>query len=77
MPLAVSAELRELPLRQAGVVSRQQALSLGLDPAAVNNQLKSKRWQQVQRGVYGPSPALPAGMPGSGQRYSGREAERP
>ena len=64
MPLAVSAELRELLLRQSGVLSRQQALSLGLEPAAVDNQLRSKRWQQVQRGVY----AAFTGAPGRDAR---------
>jgi very-short-patch-repair endonuclease len=47
-PPALAQILRD----QSGVVTRQQALSAGLAPTAVDNKLRSKRWQQLQRGVY-------------------------
>ena len=52
MPVDIPPELRQLLARQSGVITRQQALSAGLALTAVDNQLRSQRWQQLQRGVY-------------------------
>ncbi|HUB39056.1 MAG TPA: type IV toxin-antitoxin system AbiEi family antitoxin domain-containing protein [Streptosporangiaceae bacterium] len=52
MPVDVPPGLRELLVRQSGVITRRQALGAGLAATAVDNQLKSRRWQQLQRGVY-------------------------
>ena len=38
--------------RQSGIVSGAQAVRIGLAPAAIDNQLRSGRWQRLQRGVY-------------------------
>ncbi|HUC23072.1 MAG TPA: type IV toxin-antitoxin system AbiEi family antitoxin domain-containing protein [Streptosporangiaceae bacterium] len=38
--------------RQSGIVSRAQAVRAGLAPAAIDNQLRSGRWQRLQHGVY-------------------------
>lgn len=59
MPLALPAELRDLLTLQSGVLSRQQALSGGMAAAAIDNQLRLKRWQQLQRGVYVPFTGTP------------------
>lgn len=37
---------------QHGVISRQQAVIAGLDPATIDGWLRSGRWQQLHRGVY-------------------------
>ena len=52
MPIDIPPELRELLKQQSGVLSRQQALGAGLQARMVENQLRSNRWQQLQRGVY-------------------------
>lgn len=52
MTLATSPEFGEILRRQSGVVTRQQALGAGLASTALDNQLRSRRWQQLQRGVY-------------------------
>jgi very-short-patch-repair endonuclease len=52
MTLVTSPEFGEILRRQSGVVTRQQALGAGLASTAVANQLRSRRWQQLQRGVY-------------------------
>jgi very-short-patch-repair endonuclease len=52
MTLATSPTFAEILRIQAGVISRQQALCAGIASTAVDNQLRSKRWQQLQRGVY-------------------------
>ena len=38
--------------RQAGVISRDQALAEGLSPAAISRLLSTGRWEQLHRGVY-------------------------
>jgi predicted transcriptional regulator of viral defense system len=43
---------RELLSLQHGVISRVQALELGLGPRTVSSRLRSGRWQQLYRGVY-------------------------
>jgi len=60
MPIDIPPELRDLLGRQSGVLSRRQALSAGLVAAAVDNQLRSNRWQQLQRGVYATFTGKPA-----------------
>lgn len=52
MQEAASDELRELLSRQAGVLSRSQAVAAGLATTVVDNRLRIGRWQQLQRGVY-------------------------
>ena len=52
VPIDIPPELRDLLDRQSGVLSRQQALSAGLQARMVENQLRTRRWQQLQRGVY-------------------------
>ena len=52
MPVDMPQGLRELLVRQCGVITRRQALGAGLPATAVDNQLRSRRWQQLQRGVY-------------------------
>lgn len=52
MRLELSGSLQQLLDRQSGVVSRAQAVRIGLAPAAIDNQLRSGRWQRLQHGVY-------------------------
>jgi very-short-patch-repair endonuclease len=52
MPVDIPPGLRELLVRQSDVITRRQALDAGLPATAVDNQLRSQRWQQLQRGVY-------------------------
>lgn len=47
-----STELRDLARAQAGVVSRDQAMRLGLTPDVVRAAVKARRWQRIHRGVY-------------------------
>lgn len=42
----------ELAQTQASVISRRQALDKGMSPDAIDWQLRSGRWQVLQRGVY-------------------------
>jgi predicted transcriptional regulator of viral defense system/very-short-patch-repair endonuclease len=51
--------LRELAALQAGVVSREQALSAGLTRSALDWQLSRGRWQQLHLGVYALFPTQP------------------
>lgn len=44
--------LGELLERQAGVLSRQQAVAAGLAPTNIDNRLRSGRWQRLRQGVY-------------------------
>ena len=44
--------LDNLLARQAGVISRGQALAAGLSGAAVDHRVKSRRWQPLYPGVY-------------------------
>lgn len=52
MRLELSGGLQQLLDRPSGVVSRAQAARIGLAPAAVDNHLRSGRWQRLQHGVY-------------------------
>jgi very-short-patch-repair endonuclease len=60
MPIDIPPELHELLIRQSGVITRQQALGAGLPATAVDNQLRSRRWQQLQRGVHACFSGIPA-----------------
>lgn len=42
----------ELAQNQAGVISRRQALDEGMSPHSIDWQVRSGRWQVLQRGVY-------------------------
>ena len=48
----VPPKLRALARNQAGVVSRQQALSSGLTRGMIDTKVRFARWRQVHRGVY-------------------------
>ena len=52
MRLELSGGFQQLLDRQSGIVSRAQAVRIGLAPAAIDNQLRSGRWQRLQHGVY-------------------------
>ncbi|WP_228460941.1 type IV toxin-antitoxin system AbiEi family antitoxin domain-containing protein [Gordonia crocea] len=53
-------DLDEFLIRHDGVISRQQALGLGMSSAAISRRVDSGRWRGVTRGVY-----LAAGHPRS------------
>jgi hypothetical protein len=44
--------LELLLARQAGVISREQALRAGLDVAAVDRMVRTRRWQPLHPRVY-------------------------
>jgi very-short-patch-repair endonuclease len=46
------AKLQAITRNQAGVVSRQQALSSGLTPGMIDTKLRAGWWRQVHAGVY-------------------------
>ena len=46
------AGLRSMVVSRAGIVSRQQALDGGMSRSAIQARVRSRRWQQVYRGVY-------------------------
>jgi very-short-patch-repair endonuclease len=50
--LADSAELRALLERQRGVLSRQQAVRLGVPATLIDSQVRCGRWVRLQQGVY-------------------------
>jgi hypothetical protein len=52
MTLPLSDAIQTLLERQSGVISRRQASTAGLTAAAIDNQLRSGRWQRMQQGVY-------------------------
>jgi very-short-patch-repair endonuclease len=60
VPLDLPRDCDALVTRQCGVITRRQAISLGIDGAAIDNQLRIARWQRLYRGVYaaftGPPP---------------------
>jgi predicted transcriptional regulator of viral defense system/very-short-patch-repair endonuclease len=45
-------ELAELAEAQRGMVARQQALAVGLSPAAIRARLNRGRWQRIHPGIY-------------------------
>jgi hypothetical protein len=51
-PVNDSCEYDDLLARQRGVLSRQQALALGLTDGAVAARLGAGQWQRLHRGVY-------------------------
>ena len=52
MPRELPEECRELLALQHGVLSRAQALDLGIGPATVSSRLRQGHWQRLHRGVY-------------------------
>ena len=52
MPRELPEEGRELLALQHGVLSRAQALDLGLGPRTVNSRLRQGHWQRLHQGVY-------------------------
>ncbi len=52
MPRELPEDCRELLLLQHGVLSRAQALELGLGPRTVSSRLRLGHWQRLQHGVY-------------------------
>lgn len=55
--------LGELLERQAGVLSRRQAVAAGMGPTVIDNRLRSGRWQRLQQGVYATFTGLPSREP--------------
>lgn len=49
---AADSALRTLLLRQHGLLSREQALGLGVSDEALRGHVAARRWQRVHRGVY-------------------------
>jgi hypothetical protein len=52
MTFIMSVQCRELTRLQAGVISRQQAMSFGISPEVIHRLVRSGRWQTLRRGVY-------------------------
>lgn len=52
MPRELPEDCHELLLLQHGVLSRPQALQLGIGPRTVRSRLRQGHWQRLQRGVY-------------------------
>lgn len=52
MTNGMSRRLQELARSQAGVISRQQALTHGISPAAVDGRVRSGVWRVIHRGTY-------------------------
>jgi len=48
----VNAAIRTLFIRQAGVISRAQALSAGLSAAQIDHLIKNRDWRRVRPAVY-------------------------
>jgi len=55
----ISGEISDLMQRQAGAISRQQLLGVGLNPQLIIRRLERGRWQQLYRGVYAVFSGLP------------------
>lgn len=60
MTLRLSRESRDLLDRQHGVLGRWQAAELGLDRPAMDNVLRSRRWQRLYLGVHAAFTGEPA-----------------
>jgi hypothetical protein len=62
MSAELPAELRKTAERQAGIVTRKQALAAKMSPGRIDARVRSQRWRQVYWGVYatftGPLPRL-------------------
>jgi len=52
MHLSLDGPLGARVRLQSGVVSRQQAVTAGLPPSVIDNQLRYGRWQRLHSGVY-------------------------
>ena len=51
--------LRNLAMRQHGIISRSQALRAGLSADMIKFRISSSRWTQVHRGVYATFTGIP------------------
>jgi hypothetical protein len=60
MPLELPRDCCELLKVQSGVISRDQALALGLSRSDIWSQLRGRRWQRLQRGVYATFTGVPS-----------------
>ncbi len=63
------AAVQQIARRRGGVLTRAQALELGLTPAQVATALRTERWRTVRYGVHVPGPDLPE--PGTSARTAG------
>src|SRR5215475_2487162 len=52
MSAELPAELRRTAGRQAGIVTRKQAINAGMSSPAIAWKLRAREWRQVYRGVY-------------------------
>src|SRR5215469_18635025 len=52
MTFTMSVQCRKLTQLQAGVISRQQAISLAIPPDVIDRLVRAGRWQTLRRGVY-------------------------
>lgn len=59
MTLATSPTFGEILRAQSGVISRQQAAEAGMTMAAIDNKLRSERWQRMHQGVYATFSGVP------------------
>ncbi len=59
MTLLLSGAIQTILERQAGVISRRQAMAAGLAAAAIDNKLRSGRWQRLHHGVYAAFTGIP------------------
>ena len=52
MPTELPARVRQLLASQGHVITRSQAMRLGLDPWVIRNRERSGHWQRLKAGVY-------------------------
>lgn len=60
MESELPSTLRNVALKQYGVVSRSQALRAGLTTDTIHHKLRSNRWQRLHPGVYATFTGVPA-----------------
>ncbi|HUZ27409.1 MAG TPA: hypothetical protein VMV07_26970 [Streptosporangiaceae bacterium] len=60
MRMDLPPDCQEVLSRQSGVISRRQAVSCRVPVAAMNNQLRTGRWQRLQSGVYATFTGVPS-----------------
>jgi hypothetical protein len=59
MPTELPAEVRQLLASQGHVITRTQAIQLGLDPWAIRNRERYGHWRRLNAGVYADFTGLP------------------
>jgi Transcriptional regulator, AbiEi antitoxin len=52
MPTELPARVRQLLASQGHVITRTQAVQLGLDPWAIRNRERYGHWRRLKAGVY-------------------------